>query len=51
MSKTNWKKYLLFVDILKVTEERAGSGAGSVIQVYGSKDPDPYQPNVTDPEH
>ncbi len=31
-----------------VIDERAGSG--SVNQVYGSKDPDPYQ-YVTDPEH
>jgi hypothetical protein len=29
--------------------KRAGSGAGSVSQRYGSEDPDPYQ-NVTDPE-
>jgi hypothetical protein len=32
----------------KSLTKRAGSGAGFVIQVHGSKDPDPYQ-NVTDP--
>ncbi len=42
------KKNLFYFGILEVIDERAGSG--SVNQVYGSKDPDPYQ-NVTDPEH
>ncbi len=49
---------IIFVGILKVTYERARSGAGSasgsVSQRYESEDPDlhldPYQ-NVTDPEH
>ncbi len=50
------KKKIFFVGILKVTDERTGSGSafgsafGSVSQRYGSEDPDPYQ-NVTDPEH
>jgi hypothetical protein len=43
-------KKVFYVDVLKVTDERAGSGAGSDSKRYGSADPDPYQ-NVTDPEH
>jgi hypothetical protein len=35
------------VSVLKVTEEIAGAGSGSVSQRYGSADLDPYQ-NVTD---
>ncbi len=42
------KNKIFFVGVLKVTDERAGSG--SVSQRYGSDDPDPQQ-NVTDPEH
>jgi len=41
------RQNLLSVSILKVTEEKSGSE--SVIQWYGSADPDPYK-NVTVPE-
>ncbi len=46
------KKKTYFFASRKPLTKRAGSGAGagSVNQVYGSKDPDPYQ-NVTDSEH
>jgi hypothetical protein len=50
------KKFLVSDTVLKVTDERpgsgAGSGAGSVSQRYGSADPESYaNQNVTDPEH
>ncbi len=50
-NKQNLKK-IIFIGVLKVINEKAGSGAGSGFfsQRYGSADPDPYQ-NVTDPEH
>jgi hypothetical protein len=44
------KKLIFFVAVLKVTDKKAGFGAGSVSQRYGSMDPDLYQ-NVTDLEH
>jgi hypothetical protein len=46
ISKRTQKK-LFFVSILKVTDEKSGSG--SVSQRYGYEDPDPYE-NVRDPE-
>jgi hypothetical protein len=39
-----------FFGILSAADEKAGSGAGSINQWYGSPDPDPYQ-DVTDPQH
>jgi hypothetical protein len=43
---------MILVAILKGTDKKAGSGAGSVSQRHGSKDPDPYPyQNVTDPKH
>jgi len=42
--------YLQKVMSKKKFEKRAGSGAGSVSQRYGSADPD-LNLNVTDPEH
>jgi hypothetical protein len=49
----NLQKGINIKTTLKVTDERTGSGAGSVSgsdsQRNGSKEPDPYQ-NVTDPE-
>jgi hypothetical protein len=53
-SKSNKQNILenkiIFVGLLKGTDEKTGSGAraGCVCQRYGSSDPDPYQ-NVTDP--
>ncbi len=48
------KNEKIFFCILKINEERigsgVGSGSGSIIQKYGSADPDPHQ-NVTDPQH
>jgi hypothetical protein len=46
------KKNLLFFGVLTVTEEKEQDPdpSGSVSQMYGYADPDPYQ-NVTDPEH
>ncbi len=41
-------KKRIFVSILKVTDEKTRIRIRN--QVYGSKDPDPYQ-NATDPEH
>ncbi len=48
ISIENLRKIIIFVGILKVTDEKGG--AGSVSQRYGSEDRDPNQ-NVTDPEH
>ncbi len=42
------KKRLIFVGVLKVTDEKAGSEF--ISQRYRSADPDPYQ-NVSDQEH
>jgi hypothetical protein len=55
ISKKKIIKNLLFVGILEIPDERAGSGFGvgsifGCVQVYRSKDPEPYQ-IVTDPEH
>jgi hypothetical protein len=48
ISKTNWEKTYFLLAFWKTLTKTAGSG--SVNQVYGSKDPDPYK-NVTDPEN
>jgi hypothetical protein len=50
-SKSN-KQKIISVDVLKVTDEIAGSGSGcgSISQRYGSEDPDPYK-NFMDPQH
>ncbi len=52
MQKKFEKKIILCWHLESHLTKRAGSGSGSEFfcQVYGSKDPDPYQ-NVTDPEH
>jgi hypothetical protein len=42
------KKLIFFVGILKLTEEKRRHRSGSVIQSYGSADPNE---NVTDAEH
>ncbi len=47
--KLEEKNKFLLVSWRSLTK-RAGSGAGSASQRYGSASPDPYQ-NVTDPEH
>ncbi len=41
-SKSNKQKNF-FVAVLKVTDELAGSGSGSISRRYGSANPDPYQ--------
>jgi hypothetical protein len=41
------KEKIFYVGILKATEE---TGSGSIIQWYGSTDPEPYK-NFTDLEH
>jgi hypothetical protein len=57
LQKVKSKKTLekiVFFDILKVTDEKGGSGArsesGFGTRLYGSSEPDPYQ-NVTDPQN
>jgi hypothetical protein len=50
MSKELGKNILFFVDVLKVTNENAGSGFGYISQRYGSADLDLYQ-NFMDPQH
>jgi hypothetical protein len=35
---------------LKDTAEKAGSGSASIVQKYGTEDPDPNQ-NIADPDH
>jgi hypothetical protein len=55
ISKKNIKrKKLIFVDVLKVTDEnsriRIRTNYGSISSSYGSADLDPYQ-NFTDPQH
>jgi hypothetical protein len=51
MSKTNEKNILFLVGISEsLTRAGSGAGSGSVNQVYGSKDPDPYK-NATSLEH
>jgi hypothetical protein len=48
-NKLGGKNYFWLASWKSMTK-RAGSGAGSVNQVYRAQDPDSYQ-NVTDPEH
>ncbi len=49
MQKNFEKQKFIFCGILSATTEKAKSG--SVSKWYGSADPDPYQKNVTDPQH
>ncbi len=63
-SELRWKKYVVMCKktyrkifflphwrlLMKITGSWVGSESGSVIQSYGSADPDPFQ-NVTDPQH
>jgi hypothetical protein len=42
----NLKKEVFFVGVFRSVTKRAGTGAGSVSQRYGSEDPDPHQYNT-----
>ncbi len=54
ISKKTWKKTKKFVDVMKVKDEKAGSGSesGSISQRYepADPDPDPHQ-NFMYPQH
>ncbi len=54
LQEKNMKKKITFFAYLKSLKKGVGSGvgsgSGSIIQRYGSGDPDPHQ-NATDPQH
>jgi hypothetical protein len=54
ISRKTFAFKLVFVGVLKVSDEIAGSGSesGTISQRHGSADPDPSpHQNVMDPEH